>query len=115
MKTLTTQELKRMMDKKEDFALINVLPEQSFDEEHIPGSHNVPLKRDAFTSEVESIAGGKHRTIVVYCASRSCDASPSAAAKLKSEGFTNVFDYEDGMAGWRNAGYEVATGAGVAR
>lgn len=115
MKTITTQELKNMIDRKEDFALINVLPDKSFDEEHIPGSHNVPLERESFLDEVQSLAGGKRRRIIVYCASRDCRASPDAAAKLQAAGFTKVVDYEDGMAGWRAAGYEVESGAGAAR
>ena len=115
MKTLTTQELHQLIDSKEDFVLINVLPESSFDEEHIPGSHNVPHQRETFTEEVRALAGGKLKKIVVYCASRKCDASPTAAMKLRKAGFTQVFDYEEGVAGWRAAGNEVESSARATR
>jgi len=115
LKTLTTQQLNQLIDSKEDFVLINVLPESSFDEEHIPGSHNVPHERETFAEEVRTLAGGKQKKIVVYCASGTCDASPTAAMKLRKAGFTQVLDYEEGTAGWRAAGNEVESGAGASR
>lgn len=111
MKTLNATQLKNMLDRKEDFVLINVLQAKSFDEKHIPGSHNVPHESRSFIDEVLSLAGDKNRKVVVYCASQSCTASPTAAAKLEQAGFTNVFDFEDGIAGWEHAGYELTTSA----
>ncbi len=111
MKTLDATQLKNMLDHSEDFVLIDVLPAKSFDEKHIPGSHNVPHESKSFVDEVLSLAGDKNRKIVVYCASRTCQASPTAAAKLEQAGFTNVFDFEDGIAGWERAGYELTTSA----
>ena len=115
MQRLTAKQLQSMLDRKEDFVLINVLPEKSFEEGHIPGSHNVPNESDSFVDDVKEIAGKTDRKIVVYCASRSCNASPEAAAKLEKAGFTNVYDFEDGMAGWRIAGFDVHTPATASR
>ncbi len=116
MKTLTTEELKQALDQNEDLLLINVLPKEAFHQEHIPGSLNVPLDRETFVTDVDSIAVEKDRRIVVYCSGADCEASPNAAAKLDEAGFTNVEHYKDGLAGWRKAGQEVesgiATGAG---
>ena len=109
MKTLDATQLKNMLDHSEDFVLIDVLPAKSFDEKHIPGSHNVPHERKSFVDEVLSLAGDKNRKIVVYCASQTCQVSPTAAAKLEQAGFTNVFDFEDGIAGWERAGYEFSS------
>lgn len=101
MKTLTRNELKRMNElEHEDFVLINVLPRDTFNEEHIRTSVNVPVKDDDFTEIVERIAGSKDRKIVVYCASFDCDASPKAAKKLEEAGFRNILDYEGGTKDW---------------
>lgn len=108
-RTLDAHALKRMMDRHEDFVLINVLGEDAFEKEHIPGSDNVPVNSPDFVTSVASLAGHKGRRIVVYCASKTCDASPTAARKLEEEGFTHVMDFEGGMAEWKSAGYEVAS------
>ena len=101
MKTITRNELKRMNEQAhEDFVLINVLPRQAFEEEHIRTSVNVPVTDDDFAGVIERIAGGKDRKIVVYCASFDCDASAKAARKLDKAGFTRVYDYEGGTQDW---------------
>jgi len=44
--------------------LVEVLPSQEYDEEHIPGALNIPLKRlDAETTAVLR----KHDPVIVYC------------------------------------------------
>ena len=56
MKTITRDQLKRMNDTQhEDFVLINVLSRESFLEEHIRTSINVPVDDERFVELVESI------------------------------------------------------------
>lgn len=101
MKTLTRNQLKRMNElEHEDFVLINVLPRDTFVDEHIRTSVNVPLEDDDFDKIVERIAGHKNRKVVVYCASHECDASDKAARKLEQAGFSQVYDYEGGTKDW---------------
>jgi len=101
MKTLKRNELKEMNDQEqEDFVLLNVLPQDAFNEKHIRTSVNLPYDADDFEETVERIAGSKDRKIVVYCANFDCDASPKAAKKLEEAGFTNVYDYEGGTKDW---------------
>lgn len=101
MTTITRDQLKRMNDTQhEDFVLINVLSRESFLEEHIRTSINVPVDDERFVELVESVCGGKERKIVVYCASFACAASPRAAQKLDAAGFSQVFDYEGGSKDW---------------
>src|SRR5690625_4309111 len=83
-----------------DYVLINVLPQDGLNQDHIRTSVNVPVDEDNFTSRVEQIAGSKEREVVVYCASFDCDASTRAAEKLQQEGFTQVYDYEGGTKDW---------------
>jgi rhodanese-related sulfurtransferase len=44
--------------------LVEVLPRQEFDEEHLPGAINLPLK--SLTAET-SAALDKSRPVIVYC------------------------------------------------
>ncbi|MDY6769312.1 MAG: rhodanese-like domain-containing protein [Candidatus Nanohaloarchaea archaeon] len=96
--TISRDELKEKMDAGEDFTLVNVLSPEQFEQEHIPGSINIPL--DEVEQEFPD-RFDRDDDIVVYCASPSCSASPKAAEKLDSMGFTNVADYEGGLSDWK--------------
>jgi rhodanese-related sulfurtransferase len=111
MRTIETSELNRMLEQKEDLVLINVLDAESFEQEHIPGSHNVPSHDLNLVGEVERLAGRKDRRIVVYCANPQCHASPHAGERLERASFSNVVHYPGGMEGWKSAGHDVEHGA----
>lgn len=104
MKTITVKELKEKIDSDEKFKLIDVLSKDSFDAQHIPKSINIPGSEleERSTKELPD----KNEEIVVYCASKTCQASPNAVRKLEELGYTNVTDFEDGLAGWQDAGFE---------
>jgi rhodanese-related sulfurtransferase len=111
MHTLNAMELKRMLDQHEDMVLVNVLDHQAFEKGHVPGSYNVPNSHPALVSEVEELAGGTDRQIVVYCSNSACHASPEAGRKLEGAGFTRVVHFAGGMEEWKQAGYDVEQGA----
>lgn len=101
MQSITRDDLKQMNETDhEDFVLINVLPGEAFNKEHIRTSINIPLQSEDFTEQVERVVGNKERKVVLYCASFDCDASPKAAKKLEQAGFSQVFDYEGGTRDW---------------
>lgn len=110
MKTLTTEQLKKMLDSGEEMTLINTLSPENFEQAHIPGSINIPLESADFAEQVEQAAGGKDKRIVVYCASEQCQSSAKAAGKLEDEGFTDVYDYEGGVQSWEAAGEKIEAG-----
>lgn len=107
MKTLTKEKLKQMIEDHEDFVLINVLAEEYFDQEHIPGSVNIPVKQEDFVDKVKARLPDKSKKVVVYCASFECQASTAAAKKLADDGYQDVYDYEGGIKEWKEAGYEL--------
>jgi len=111
MQTLNRKQLKDMLDKHEDIAFINVLHREDFNREHIPGSVNVPYDESDFAQKVEQIAGSKQRPVVVYCASKECNASDKAAEKLEKAGFSKVYDYEGGTADWAEGKLETCGSA----
>jgi rhodanese-related sulfurtransferase len=70
--------------------LVEVLPAEEYEEEHLPGAINIPLKQ----LDAESTAKlDKRRPVIVYCWDYLCDMSPRAAARLDSLGFERVYDY----------------------
>jgi len=97
MKPITQEKLKEMLDNKEDFVLVNVLSKESFDQKHIPGSISIPIS-EGFASEIQKQIPNKDTKVIVYCANTECQASPNAAKKLDELGYSDVYDYEGGVA-----------------
>lgn len=101
MQPISRTELEAMNEtQKDDFVLVNVLPRDAFKKAHIRTSINIPHEDDSFEAQVEKVAGGKDRKVVVYCANFDCDASSKAARKLDDAGFERVYDYEGGTKDW---------------
>jgi rhodanese-related sulfurtransferase len=108
MKTITTSELKELLEKNGDVTLVNTLAAESFEKTRIPGAVNIPLNDTEFAARVEQEAGGKDKQVVVYCANQQCDSSEKAAAKLEEAGFTEVSDFAGGFAAWQKEAGELA-------
>ena len=86
-------------DERKGTAVVNVLSPEAFNKDHIPGSINIPQNDiEQFDKRFK-----KDKEIVVYCASKECDASTKVAEQLAAKGFTQVRDYEPGMKGWNDA------------
>lgn len=107
MKTIKAQELKRKMDHNEEVLVLDVLPSEHYETQHIPGAKSIPLEKDNFVDSVKDAAKNKQQQVVVYCASTECDLSPKAADRLESEGFENVVDFNGGIQEWKDAGYSL--------
>lgn len=102
--TISADELKNALEGEQPPVLINALPREAHEARHIPGSINVPVEA---ADQVDALVPNKDEPIVVYCANAGCDASPKLAQKLEKMGYTNVTDFEDGYAGWRQAGHSL--------
>lgn len=96
--------LHRKMTGEHSPIIINALSQDAYLAKHIPGSINIPTENAEMAKEVIPYMDAE---IVVYCANADCDASPNLAQKLEEMGYTNVSDFEEGLAGWRKAGYEL--------
>jgi rhodanese-related sulfurtransferase len=101
---MTATELKQAMASDRPPIVINTLEPDAYRAQRIPGSISVPTDD---IERVKDLVPAKDETIVVYCAHADCDASTQAAEALTEMGFTNVFDFEAGSAGWREAGFEL--------
>jgi len=104
-KEIAREELKEKMDKNEDFVLIDVLGEASYNRAHLPGAISIDAHKENFVEEAEKQVPNKDQEIAVYCASFSCQLSPMAAGKLTDAGYTNVLDFKGGLKDWAEGGY----------
>ena len=101
METITADQLAEMKENEQSLVIIDVLGEEQFEKEHVPGAINIPYERVAHEALDRF---DKEDSIVVYCKNEACTASPKAAKKLEDLGFKHVYDFENGIEGWKNSG-----------
>lgn len=101
MKNITAQQLADLKATHPGLLVVNTLPADKFDATKIEGAINVPQAYDDFPKRIENIADGKHKPVVVYCASADCDSSAQGAQKLDAVGFEEVYEFTDGAEGWK--------------
>lgn len=97
-KHITAQELYKKMQAQSDLLVINVLTQNWYQDCHITGSQNAPLKELIYLAE----NWNRDQEIVVYCALDECDASQKACVLLTYMGFANVYEYNGGIKEWFN-------------
>ncbi|HVS80490.1 MAG TPA: rhodanese-like domain-containing protein [Pyrinomonadaceae bacterium] len=66
-KTISRDELKQKIDRKDVFLLVETLPATAYHHNHLPGAINLPP--DKVTTLASRILPDRSAEIVVYCAS----------------------------------------------
>jgi len=66
-KTISRDELKQKIDRKDDFLLVETLPATAYHHNHLPGAINLPPEN--VTTLASQILPDRNAEIVVYCAS----------------------------------------------
>ena len=89
---------------QQDAQLLEVLPENAYEQEHLPGATNIPFT-DFDAKTLAQLDPG--RPVVVYCYDHECDLSARAASVLEAFGFTDVYDYVASKAAWMAQGLPV--------
>jgi rhodanese-related sulfurtransferase len=92
--------------KEKKLTVVDVNSAERFAKGHIPGAKHA--EKDALAKVLPEDKGA---AIVFYCGSEKCPASHAAAKKAIELGYTNVFVYKPGIAGWEAA--KQATEAGT--
>jgi rhodanese-related sulfurtransferase len=127
---IDTAKLKKWVDKKSDIVIVDLMPESSYKQHHIPNALNAEVaieEKDVTSAQLKNLAkvvkkactvttkkNGKKVTkvdktkkIVVYCGYVKCRRSHWAAKYLVSQGYKNVYRQPGGIFAWEDAGYEV--------
>lgn len=102
-RSINTEQLELKIKKNPSLKVVNVLGKMLYNDCHIAGSINSPLR---FLEE-QAKSWNKHEEIVVYCACAECDASLKAYRLLTYLGFTNVWEYDEGIREWFQKGKPV--------
>ena len=99
---MSSTELHQRIEKGEDFVMIDVLSNEQFEKEHIPGALNIPLAQLRQRAENDL---STNQRIVVYGEDHDDSTSNDAAKLLEELGFRKVADFDGGLQAWKNAGF----------
>lgn len=94
VKAVTVEELKKMMDEKADFQLIDVREKNEKDVADI-GGELIPMGSVAANKDKIS----KDKTVIVYCRSGRRSANVISELQEKS-GYTNLYNLTGGILAW---------------
>ncbi|MBX3223285.1 MAG: molybdopterin-synthase adenylyltransferase MoeB [Labilithrix sp.] len=104
-KEVSLDELKRRLDAKEPYTLLDVREKEEFRAGFIPGAISIP--RGFLEIQVEGRVPDKATKIVAYCAGGT--RSALAAKTLAELGYTNVETANPGFVRWKDLGYPMDT------
>lgn len=118
---ITKNDLEELLESKTHIVL-NALPKDSYEKDHIPHTYNLPYDSLTVTNrkkkvkiflknvlsdfpKLQTLIKEKKLTmetvpIVTYCANSKCSASDQLLKHLMNAGFVNVLEYPEGMDGW---------------
>ncbi len=94
MKEVTVQELKDLIDRNEDFQLIDVREPFEYEVSNLNGL-NIPLA--GIVIEADKIA--KDKPVIIQC--RSGKRSAQAVMLLEQKGFDNLANLQGGILAWK--------------
>ena len=93
--SISAEQAKELMDKSENYIILDVRTKEEFDEIHIPNAMLIPDTEIADRAEDELT--DKDQLIFVYC--RSGNRSKKASAILVEMGYTNIKEF-GGIKDW---------------
>ena len=118
-KLITAEELKKMIDAKEDFVLIDAHPRWEFEMGYIDGAKNFGFQSNMVGNWDKDMADGPrtqddyravlgpdlNKKIVIYCGFTKCGRSHNAATWARRLGYSNVYRMPGGITAWKEQGY----------
>jgi len=105
--------LKKLMDEKAAYALVDARPKRVADKGMIPTAINI--SDTEFDKHVDKLPADKASLLVYYCGGLECVLSDKSAAKARALGYTNVVTYPPGYPEWEKLhGMAGTPGAGTA-
>jgi rhodanese-related sulfurtransferase len=102
LRVIRAERLRTMLQRTNDFVLVDVSPRVYFRDYHIRGSLSVPEEELAQTVRDWPRA----RRMVIYCLDRACGSGREVVRQLQLMGFADVLLYEGGKREWRSRQYE---------
>ena len=101
---LTAKQVHESLRSDDDAVIIDVLPKGYFKKQHLPKAINIPEEE---VPEIVEKLFEKNRKLILYCYDTQCPKSLEAAKQLEELGYGKIYDLEEGIEGYKQAGYEI--------
>lgn len=95
------EEVKKRMDRGDNFLLVDVREESEYAKDHLPGA--IHLGKGVIERDIEERVPDLNKEMVLYCGGGF--RSALAADNLKKMGYTNVISMDGGIRGWREKSF----------
>lgn len=108
--------IKKLLDEKAGFMLIDARPKRVFDKGAIPGAINI--SDTEFDKQLDKLPADKATPLIYYCGGLECVLSNKSADKARKLGYSNVKTFVEGYPEWvklygEAAAPAAASGAGA--
>ncbi len=103
--SLNASEFSKKISETQDAKIIDVRTAEEFEKGHLINALNYDWNGNNFDTEISSL--DKSKPVFVYCLSGG--RSGSAASKMRSDGFKEVYELEGGIIKWRAENLEETT------
>jgi len=104
IKLINGQELKKWMDEKKKFVIIDNRNKEQFTKEHITGATLITVD-ELMGNPKLSDKLDKNVPLVLYCNGVKCWRSPAAALLYQSLGFKEIYWFRNGLPEWIKLDY----------
>jgi rhodanese-related sulfurtransferase len=110
---ITTDEVKKFIDQKENMLIIDARTPEEYREAHITGAINIPEK--GFDEAAKQLPQDKKTLLVFYCNGVKCGKSKRVAQKVAPLGYTAILLYKEGIPVWEELNLPLITGPGYGK
>ena len=102
---LAPKEFSEKINQTPDAMIIDVRSPDEFSAGHLVNARNIDWNGNSFEAQIKTI--DKSTPVFLYC--QAGGRSSSAAKKMRSSGFTKVYELDGGFGDWKAAKLPVAT------
>ena len=105
----TSEQLKTLVESKPaNLVVIDSRSQPEYQEAHIQGAISIPL--NTLEKDAAALNLAKARALIFYCNGIKCGKSGKSALIARSQGYTDISIYADGMPVWEEKGYPIYAG-----
>lgn len=105
---ISSEQLKTMLDARDEFTLIDARTKDEFDEAHIVRAINIPEKN--FEGMMSTLPANRNALLIIYCNGMKCGKSKKVASKAAAAGYTNIVLYAEGFPVWEEKAMPITAG-----
>lgn len=102
---LAPKQLIALLEEETSTTLVDLLPPDHFEDQHIPGAKNACVFFVSFLDDLATIVPNKKGRVVLYGSSSRSHDTKVAVEKMTRAGYQEIYQLEGGLEAWCEAGF----------